>query len=91
MLGALQQLEEVASLWLKFRMSEMPFRFLVLKDDTSDMGYFLRGTLKGVAGLCLLFTVPPLAGAFWRARLRVCVVGGPPPRVRLWIHHHHSP
>lgn len=72
MLGALQQLEEVASLWIKYRMGEMPFRFLVLKDDTSDMGYFLHGTLKGVAGLGLLFTVPPLAGALG-ALARVCV------------------
>lgn len=61
-LGALFQLEEVANLWLMFRMGQLPFQFLVLKDDASEVDVFYMKTLRGGLALGLLFTVPVLAG-----------------------------
>lgn len=61
-LGALFQLEEVANLWLMFRMGQLPFEFLVLKDDASEVNVFFAKTLQGGLALGLLFTIPVLAG-----------------------------
>jgi hypothetical protein len=61
-LGCLYQLEEVANLSLMYRMSEVPLRYLVLKDDASEPDRALVDTVKSALGLGLLFTLPPLAG-----------------------------
>lgn len=61
-LGACYQLEEVMSLWLMYRMSYVPFMYLVKKEDASENDiYFLRTLQVGVS-LGLLLMVPPLAG-----------------------------
>lgn len=60
-LGAIYQFEEVASLWLMARMGVVPFRYLVLKEDTSENELFFKNTLYVALGLGLLFMVPPLA------------------------------
>ena len=59
-LAAIFQCEEVACLWLMYRMSLVPLRYLVLKEDASQNVVYLKRTLTVALGLGLLFMVMPL-------------------------------
>lgn len=73
-LGAVYQLEEVANLLLMYGMGQVPFRYLVQKDDTSEPDVIFWDTLKSALGVGLLFMLPPLAGERQRQRHIVCPV-----------------
>lgn len=80
LLGFLFQLEESLVLWLMWRVTVVPYRYLVRKDDASENDVFFANTLKGGLAVGIAFSIPPLAGASpWGAG------GGTPPPIDLIV------